>query len=178
MAYDPVLGPQIARVSHKHDAIILWLLTYPDRKLSDCAEYFGYTQAWLSTIIHSDMFQMAYREKANELGTATVHTLRDKLTNLAVLTVDKITERVEAGIASERLLGETMRNTLSSLGYGSSAPTVDARSQQVHFHLDAEKIIEARERAATARAGTTPSKIEEPAAPSFLDTPTPKGSVQ
>lgn len=151
--------PGIQRVNHRHDAIILWMLTYPDRTLGDCAAYFGYTQPWLSRIIHSDMFQAAYRAKAEELGQGTIHTLKDKLTNLAAVTLEKVTERVESGMASERMLGDTMKTTLAALGYG-AAPTanVDARSQNVHVHLDAEKIVEARERAAAARAGSTSLK--------------------
>jgi hypothetical protein len=35
---------------------------------------------------------------------------------------------------------------------------VDARSQNLHIHLDAERIVEARERAAAARSGTTAVK--------------------
>ena len=150
--------PAIKRVNHRHDAIILWLLSNPDRTLGDCAEYFGYTQAWLSRIIHSDMFQAAYRAKAEELGEATVHTIKDKLTRLAAVTLDKSIERVEHGEVTERFLGETMKTTLAAMGYGAQAPTVDARSQSVHVHIDAERIVEARERAAAARAGSTALK--------------------
>jgi hypothetical protein len=158
MGTTPADAQAISRINHRHEAIILWLLTYPDRTLGDCAAYFGYTQPWLSRIIHTDMFQAAYRAKAEELGTATIHTIKDKLTNLAAITLEKATERIESGVASERFLGETMRGTLSALGYGSAPAQVDARSQNLHVHLDAETIIAARERAAQARSGSTPLK--------------------
>lgn len=153
--------PTLERLNHRHDQIILWLLSYPDRTLGDCAAWFGYTQPWLSRIIHTDMFQAAYRRKAEELGQAVVHDVKSKLTNLAAVSLDKATERIEAGIASERFLGDTMKNALTALGYGAPVVQNDNRSQQVHLHVNAEQLMEARERAALARAGTTQMKQPE-----------------
>jgi hypothetical protein len=55
-----------------------------------------------------------------------------------------------------------MRTTLSALGYGaaSNVQAIDARSQNLHIHINAEQIIGARERAAAAKAGGTPLKLE------------------
>jgi hypothetical protein len=165
--------PTLERLNHRHDAIILWLLTYPDRTLGDCAEYFGYTQAWLSRIIHTDMFQAAYKQKAQELCAAPIHELKSKMIFLAATALDKATERIEGGLASERFLSDTMKASLTSLGYGAPVVQNDNRSQQVHVHVSAEQLAEARERAATIRTGTTQAKIVE----EFIDA-APKGPVQ
>lgn len=172
--------PTLERLNHRHDAIILWLLSHPDRPQADCAEYFGYTQAWLSRIIHTDMFQAAYRAKAEELGVPTALAMKEKLLGLADVVVEATTQRIANGAASERFIENTMKNTLSALGYGTPSSVVDARSQQVHLHLDAEKLVEARERAALARAGTTQAKLEAGPAAELVQlvlTP-PEGSVQ
>ena len=65
-----------------------------------------------------------------------------------------------------------MKNVLTSLGYGAPVMQNDNRSQQVHLHVSAEQLTEARERAAQARAGSTQAKLDE-----FVDL-TPKGPVQ
>src|SRR3990172_4873968 len=164
--------PTLKRLNYRHDAIILWLLTYPDRPLGDCAAFFGYTQAWLSQIIHTDMFQAAYREKAQELGKSTIHDIKSKMFNLAAVSLEKATKKIESGGASERFLSDTMKNVLTSLGYGAPVMQNDNRSQQVHLHVSAEQLTEARERAAQARAGSTQAKLDE-----FVDL-TPQGPVQ
>jgi len=130
------------------------------------------------------MFQAAYRAKAEELGADVVHTVKAKLTNLAAVTLDMATERIESGLASERFLGETMKNTLASLGYG--APVAPSSGQpQLHVHVDATRLVEARERAALVRAGTTQARLgdgdsskdsPEPVQ-DFIDV-VPEGSVQ
>lgn len=154
-------SPGIQTVNHRHEAIINWLLANPDRKLLDCAEYFGFTQAWLSTIIHSDMFQAAYRKRASELGVAVVHSMKEKIIRLAEVSVDKATSRIEHGQASEKFLGDTLKTSLAALGYGQASNGVASAQSNVHVHIDAASVIRAREEAAAKREGSTPLKIQD-----------------
>ena len=137
--------PTVARLNHRHRQIVNWLVLNPDKTLGDCARFFGYTQAWLSTLIHSDTFQAEYRQRCREVGAAAVHTINAKLAGTAAATLDAVKERIEQGVASERLLGDTMKTTLQALGYtGGQAASGPELHQHQHLHVDAETLQRAR----------------------------------
>jgi hypothetical protein len=59
---------QLDKISYTHEAIADWLMTNPQRPLSECAAEFNYSQAWISTIINSDAFQVYYNQRRNALN--------------------------------------------------------------------------------------------------------------
>lgn len=146
-----------ATLNYRHEQIINWLLANPHRPLRDCALHFNYTQPWLSQIVHSDMFQEAYRRRADELGVEVVHTLKNRLTAYASLALERNIEKLEGGKCSENFLGSAMANTLKAFGYsgGGASPQ---EHKHLHVHVDATTLSEARERAALAAKGLSPAK--------------------
>lgn len=54
---------QIDRVSYTHEAIADWMLSNPSKSMKELAEHFGYTQPWISTVIHSDAFQVYFSQR-------------------------------------------------------------------------------------------------------------------
>ncbi len=136
---------QIQTLNHRHEQIINWLLANPDKTLGDCAKFFNYTQAWLSQVIHSDMFQMEYQARARELGGLVVHTLNNELTALASEAIQASRERIRTGGASERFIADTTKNVLERLGYGS--PKVGNEKVQVNVLVSGAEIMAARQRA-------------------------------
>lgn len=157
---------EIARLNHRHEQIVNWLILNPERSLGECAAAFGYTQPWLSQLVHSDMFQARYQEACREIGELAVHTLHNKLSGLTVAVIDKALERVENGVATERFLGDTLRTSLQSLGYGGGPPAQGAgTAAPITINIQAQALVAARERVAQARAGTTLAKLDAPADP-------------
>lgn len=144
-----------ATLNHRHEQIINWLIANPHRPLRDCALAFNYTQSWLSQIVHSDMFQEAYRRRADELGVEVVHTLKDRLTAYAALALERNIEQLEKPGCSENFLGSAMANTLKALGYS----TQQQEHKHLHVHVDPQTLVEARERAALAARGQSPQKL-------------------
>lgn len=114
-------------------------------------------------IVHSDAFQARYQQRCREVGKEAVHTMSNAITGLAALAVEKATEKLTDGTASERFLGETMKNTLSALGYtnGNNGNGHTELHQHQHIHVDAIALREAREEALAAKAGTTEVKVIE-----------------
>lgn len=47
----------------RHEAIIDVIISCPQMTKGEIASYFGYTQAWLSTLMNSDAFQMQLAER-------------------------------------------------------------------------------------------------------------------
>ena len=147
----------LKKLNHRHEAIVNWLIAHPDRSLRDCAAFFGYTKEWVYRLVNSDLFQSVYRERAEAAGTVAVHAVKEKLLGLTGLAIEDAQERFLTGSASERFTSDTLKTTLSALGYGSQAQA-QSQSQSVNVVIDPQLVIEARERAASLKEGRTEAK--------------------
>lgn len=114
--------PEIQDITYRHEAILRWMLCNPDKKLADCARELNYTQAWLSIIIHSDMFQSRLRSMQERFNDETLISLREKLNGIAHASLDKLADNIELSDDPKFLLDVTER-TLSRLGYGTQKGT-------------------------------------------------------
>ena len=137
---------QIQKLNHTHDAIMRWLVLNPGRTQGECAVELGMTQAWLSQVINSDMFQAEYRRRCAEAGVADTFAMQSRLGVIGAKALAEIEARLDGGEASERFLTDTAKMTLESLGYGS--PAQASASAPVALVVNATIINEARERAA------------------------------
>jgi hypothetical protein len=160
---------QLKDINHRHEQIVNWLILNPDKPLGDCARFFGYSQPWLSQVVHSDMFQALYQERCRAVGALAVHTIANELGVLTAETIEKCREKLQIQ-PSERFLGDTLRTTLQALGYGASPSNGNG---VVNVQVNAQTIIQARERAATQLEGKTPAKqdgraISSPNSPNFV----------
>ena len=119
-ALQPSSPQPVKNLNYRHEAILVWMIANPHRKLGDCARELGYTQPWLSTIIWSDLFQAEYRKRCNEMGEVAVHTTVGRLSRITEKVLDRIDERLDAQgderVSDQFLLG-TMNSTLEKLGY-------------------------------------------------------------
>lgn len=111
---------QISRLSHKHDAIMDWLLANPEKKMAECARAFGVTQTWLSIVVNSDLFQARYKRLLEEHRDTRVMPLRDKLIGTASRAVEKLGDQIETTDDPSFLL-EASDKLLGRLGYGGKA---------------------------------------------------------
>lgn len=153
-AIPAIPGP--ARLNHRHEQMLNWMLCNPDRPLSELARDFGYSPSWVNIVVNSDAFQAKYQEMCAELQLECVHTLKAKLTGATVQVIDKITERLEGkgGQPSEKFLIDSSRTLLTAMGFGAK-PTAVESSQHIHQHLhvQAGDLTRARELAAQHFAG-------------------------
>lgn len=74
---------ELVNISHKHEALLNWLVLNPDKSLRECADHFGYTQSWVSSIIHSDIFQVALKEKQLAIAAKVADSIPAKLRRAA-----------------------------------------------------------------------------------------------
>lgn len=108
---------QLKNLSKRHDAIMEWLLANPERSLLECARTFVVTQAWLSCIIHSDIFQARYQKMLGEYQDGRIMPLRDKLIGVVNKAIDNVAQAVETSADGEFNLDVADR-LLNRLGYG------------------------------------------------------------
>lgn len=161
--------PEIATVRYTHEAIAEWLVANPMGSQGECAKFFGYSESWLSQVIHSDAFQAYYRKLADERGAIATHGIGEKINALAAVALDKAMERLVTAPSDQHVL-DTTELALKALGYLGSNGSASVRAepaQHMHVHVDAEMLMEAREAAARRFSGTTQSLVvasPEPAA--------------
>lgn len=98
-------GPK--RVSITHEGIINWLIENPGRPQRDCALFFDVTQAWLSTIIHSDAFQERLRQRQDEIAALVGVGIQAQLRGGAAIALERLTEKLTVCDDREFLLDAT-----------------------------------------------------------------------
>lgn len=137
--------PEIARLSHTHEAIMNWMLENPGRLLGECATHFGYSQAWLSCVIHSDVFQSRLRERQDEIGSIIAYDIPTKLRAVADIAIEKLAAQLEKS-DNAGFIHETADMVLNRLGYGphrGGGVTVNA-APQVQFVISRDDLALAR----------------------------------
>lgn len=150
----------IQKMSHRHEAIMNFMLANPLLKLSEVAGEFNVTQAWLSTIIHSHAFQDQLSKRKNEIfDVAVLQELGDKLGAAAHQTIDAYLEKVPTLSADQLIAAQD--KLLGRLGYGTRAAQgntiVNGNIVQnvQNNHVAKDILEEARHRIGTHKVGET-----------------------
>lgn len=113
---------QILKVNPWHQRLADWLIANGTAKgwNAKAAEHFGVTQAWISTVVHSDAFQDHYQRISTEHSQALLQSVREKAVGVADLAIDELGRRLEteAQIIPIGTLLETTDVLLKRAGYG------------------------------------------------------------
>lgn len=107
---------EVSKLSHVHESIINWLVLNPGRSMRQCADNFGYTQPWLSSLVNSDIFQAALRERQIEVAVRVAQNIPAKLAAVADIALDKLADKVAESEDAEFLLDAADR-TLHRMGF-------------------------------------------------------------
>jgi hypothetical protein len=144
---------QIQSTSITHEMIIDWLIANPGfGQMGKCAQHFGCTRPWLSTLVHSDAFQAKLRDRKEEVFETTIVPLRDKIVGVANRAVEKLGEAIEE-TEDPRMLLDTADKMLHKLGYAPktvinpAAPAGVVNNTQNNFYpVTPELLAAAREK--------------------------------
>lgn len=153
----------IQKLNHTHEAIMNWLLQNPEKSLRECADSFGFTQAWLSTVIHSDAFQTQYRALVDSAHSRVVADVPSRMARIADIALDKLADMVEKSESPDYIL-ETSDKILNRLGYApraNAAPAAPAVTNNIML-VSKETLALARSNFGTATIAPvkTPELIE------------------
>lgn len=140
------------RLSHVHEMMLNWLVLNPDKSLRECADHFGYTQSWVSTVLHSDLFQAALKEKQLAISVKVAESIPAKLRRVADIAVEKLTDSLERSEDPEFILDATDK-ILHRMGYAPQSARNPAGSpgglqpmqQQNNFFVSGGDLAAARE---------------------------------
>lgn len=172
----PAPRVELKNISHVHEAVLNWLIANPQRKLAECAQHFGYTQSWLSVMIHSNLFQAALKEKQEQVFSGLAGSINDKLMAGADIGVTKLVEKLETS-EDPKFIKETTTMMLEKLGFGAQtrvagAGQVNAGPVQNNFYMASpEDLQQARGR--IANGSVLP--LQGPSAPELAP---PRGDAE
>ena len=133
---------KLVALSHRHEMLLNWLVVNTDKSLRECADHFGWTQSWLSSIIHSDLFQASLKERQLDIAARVAGSIPEKLRRAADIGVEKLTEQLEKSEDPEFILDATDK-ILHRMGYAPQSarnPAGSPVNQQNNFFIGADDL--------------------------------------
>jgi hypothetical protein len=142
-------GVQIKKVRAWHEELLEFILANPRASGAEIAFYFGVTEAWVSTVKNSDAFQELWARRRGEHFSRVSSTITEKVTALAEVTVDALTDKIEEqkrkGEVQVQTLKEVGEMALKALGFGAKRETASPVIVNNNFTVDKETLARARE---------------------------------
>jgi hypothetical protein len=160
----------IKRLSHRHEQILNWLLLNPHKSLGECALFFGYTQAWLSTLIHSDLFQSELRRRQGIVQVRVAESIPEKLRNLGDMCAEKMYDAIEKSNDPDFILN-SFDKVMHRLGY---APKTAASEKLVQNNVTQNNVTYVVDRETLAAARARIIDAGQRSASQVVDLPVPK----
>ncbi len=138
---------QIKSVRAWHEQIVDYMLQNPHRTQGEMAEFFSKTEAWLSSVINSDLFRDYKALRFTQHQDNVSHSVIERVSGLAGLSLEVLKERIEEE-RDDIPLGIVLDSAtlmLKSMGFGPKPVT--ARATTIHLNVNgasAEVLAEAR----------------------------------
>lgn len=111
-------------LSHRHDAIIDYMLVNQSMKKGEIAAELGFTAAWFSSLISSDAFKAEYERRRqefnHELATRQTAKIFDIASHAADVVLSELTKEDEEGnsAADPRFALDAHSKAIRALGFG------------------------------------------------------------
>ena len=121
-------GVQIKSVRPWHEQIVDWMLQNPHLTQGQCALYFSKTEAWLSSVINSDLFREYKSRRFADHHENVSHSVIERVSGLAGLSLEVLHKRIEEE-KEDIPLGIVLDSAtlmLKSMGFGPKAAPAPA----------------------------------------------------
>jgi hypothetical protein len=138
----PIGGAKPPKMRYSHDAMVDMIIANPHMTQNQLAAAFGYTPAWVSTIMSSDAFKAKLQNRKEEVvDPALLMTIEEKFKGLTERSLAVLTEKLSqpAQMIPDNLALRAAELGAKALGVGGNAPT----SQQ-HLHVDHLSVLAGR----------------------------------
>lgn len=111
------------KVRYTHADMIDFIIANPGVAQGQLAARYGYTQAWVSTVINSDAFQAALAKRREEVvDPLLVVSLRERFQALTVRSLEKLMEELDKPAVKPEVALRAAELGAKSLGVGGHAP--------------------------------------------------------
>lgn len=117
MIYREGEGVQLKKLSHRHLAIMDWMLANPREKLGACADYFRVSAPWLSTVVNSDLFKERMAERRSLMEEHQTSRITQGLMDMAEDGILALGDVVKDKEIDPKTKTDITRMSLEALGF-------------------------------------------------------------
>ena len=148
-----------------HEAFADYILINPGCTLRQVGAHFGYSPAWICTVMNSDMFKAYFVKRRAEVSAMVAEDLPTKLQAAGHLATERIMEVLSTSSDPDTLI-DAFDKVLNRCGYAPNAKGGQQGGQQAAvinnvFYLNKGELADARQKLLAAHAA--------PAAPAVVD---------
>lgn len=146
-------GKAIAKVSYSHDAMIDMLIANPRISQGELANYFGYTQPWISLVMSSDAFKARLAARREELIDPAIRlSIEERFHAVVTRSQEVLLAKLSqpANQVSDNLALRAMELGAKALGLGTgqqaapSVPAADHLASLAHRLIDLQQSARAQ----------------------------------
>ena len=171
---------QLKKVHYTHDALIDAIIANPEIRQRELAEIFGFTEAWISTVVCSDSFQARLAVRRNDLvGSSLLLNFNERMKRMALKSLDRLESELDKKMACDvNVALEGLKIAAKGFGFGNAAQVNLNQNQTTQQNFVVQlpgKAASAREWAEAygAKEGglqaTTPTSIAVPPLPPAIE---------
>lgn len=138
---------QIQRMSHRHDAIIDFLIANPHVKnLELLCHHLQITRSWLSVVMRSDVFREEYTRRRMEHNQGLSASIIQHQLELTLKAMSKLDQALDEADLDPHLCLETIKAFTPTPGRApQAAPAMSAKETDREFVIDRGVLVKARE---------------------------------
>jgi hypothetical protein len=117
--------PQLAKIRYTHEDCVNCILANPGISQNELATRYGYSPAWMSVMINTDVFQGRLAARRSELIDPILQaTLNERFKALTVRSLTVLQEKLErdSSMVPDRLALDAAALGAKALGLGGNAP--------------------------------------------------------
>ena len=145
-------GVRLSSLSHHHLAMMDFMLANPQLPMWAVASHFNRTQAWVSTVVNSDLFQAHLHERRKLMEDSQREALKDKLFNITTRGLDALYQGLdddEVSVSEKRAitrLGLEASGFLAKAVAPATQVVVNNNNQNDNREVNVSAVEEARQR--------------------------------
>ena len=114
---------QITKIRYSHDAMIDILVENPWVHQNQLAAHFGYSPAWISTVMATDLFKAKLAERREQLIDPELRaSLKERFEAVVTKSLRVLQEKLEAPTVPDNLVLRAVELGAKALGLGGNAP--------------------------------------------------------
>jgi len=138
-------GAKPPKMRYSHDAMVDMILANPHITQNQLAAHFGYTPAWVSTIMSSDAFKAKLQNRKEELvDPALLMTIEEKFKGLTERSLAVLAEKLSqpAQMIPDNLALRAAELGAKALGIGGNAAPAPQHLHVDHLSLLANRLVD------------------------------------
>lgn len=141
---------QLTKVRYSHDAMIDILVENPWVHQNQLASHFGYSPAWVSIVMNTDMFKARLAQRREELiDPALRASLEERFRAVVTKSLEVLQDKLSQPTVPDNLVLRAVELGAKALGMGGNAPAAPPAYSPDHLNTLAGRLLALQTRTRT-----------------------------